>query len=148
MDFFIYRYNMEKVAFKFHNYYFTKAKIEFPEQTDSNLDLNVKFIPKGGFFKDDATFKLDLEVIISSRKKELETKLVEVDCHSEFVFSEQIDLCDIPGFFYPNSIAIVFPYIRAFISTLSLQANMNPIILPTMNLTSLQEELKNNTIEK
>lgn len=91
---------------------------------------------------------MDLGVIISSHNNEIETQLVEIDCHSEFVFSEQIELCNIPSFFYPNSIAIIFPYIRAFISTLSLQANMNPIILPTMNLTSLQEELRNNTIEK
>lgn len=89
-----------------------------------------------------------MTVIISSSKDGVETNFVEVNCFSEFIFSEQINLCDIPGFFYPNSIAIIFPYIRAFISTLSLQANMNPIILPTMNLTSLQEELKNNTTEK
>lgn len=145
---------MEKVAFKFHNYYFTKARIQFPAQAERNLDLNVKFIPKGEFFKegeffkDRAMFNLDLGVIISSHNNEIETQLVEIDCHSEFVFSEQIELCNIPSFFYPNSIAIIFPYIRAFISTLSLQANMNPIILPTMNLTSLQEELRNNTIEK
>lgn len=138
---------MEKAAFRFNNYYFTKAKIEFPVQTERNLNLDVKFLPKGEFVKTDATFKLYLKVIISSNKDELETNLVEVDSFSEFVFSEQIQLEDIPGFFYPNSIAIVFPYIRAFISTLSLQANMNPIILPTMNLTSLQEELKKNTTE-
>lgn len=138
---------MEKAAFRFNNYYFTKAKIEFPAQTECNLDLNVKFIPKGEFVKEDASFKLYLKVIISSNKDELGTNLVEVDCCSEFVFSEQIKLSDIPGFFYPNSIAIIFPYIRAFISTLSLQANMNPIILPTMNLTNLQEELKKNTTE-
>lgn len=139
---------MEKVAFRFNNYYFTRAKIEFPTQSERNLDLNVKFIPKGEFIKNDSIFNLYLTVIISSSKDGVETNFVEVDCFSEFIFSEQINLCDIPGFFYPNSIAIIFPYIRAFISTLSLQANMNPIILPTMNLTSLQEELKNNTTEK
>ena len=139
---------MEKVAFRFNNYYFTRAKIEFPTQSERNLDLNVKFIPKGEFIKNDSIFNLYLTVIISSSKDGVETNFVEVYCFSEFIFSEQINLCDIPGFFYPNSIAIIFPYIRAFISTLSLQANMNPIILPTMNLTSLQEELKNNTTEK
>ncbi|MGO5524346.1 protein-export chaperone SecB [Phocaeicola plebeius] len=139
---------MEKVAFRFNNYYFTRAKIEFPTQSERNLDLNVKFIPKGEFIKNDSIFNLYLTVIISSSKDGVETNFVEVNCFSEFIFSEQINLCDIPGFFYPNSIAIIFPYIRAFISTLSLQANMNPIILPTMNLTSLQEELKNNTTEK
>lgn len=50
-----------------------------------------------------------------------------------------------PSYFYRNSIAIVFPYIRAFISTVTLQANIPPIILPTMNLTSLEIPLKQNT---
>lgn len=140
---------MEKVAFRFNNYYFTKAKIEFPAQSERNLDLNVNFIPKGEFIKADSKFNLYLKVVISSCNDEVETNFVEVDCCSEFIFSEPIEeLRDIPGFFYPNSIAIIFPYIRAFISTLSLQANKNPIILPTMNLTSLQEKLKNNTTEK
>lgn len=139
---------MEKAAFRFHNYYFTKAKIEFPTQAERDLDLNVKFFPKGKFFKEESMFRLQLGVIVSSSKDELEMNLVEIDCCAEFVFSEQTELCNIPSFFYPNSIAIIFPYIRAFISTLSLQANMNPIILPTMNLTSLQEDLKNNTTEK
>jgi hypothetical protein len=139
---------MEKTAFKFQNYYFTKAKIDFSSQSDYHSSLNIKILPKGEFLKEKKTFKLHLEVIISSSKKQLETNLIEIDCHSEFVFSEQIELCNIPSFFYPNSIAIIFPYIRAFISTLSLQANTNPIILPTMNLTSLQEDLKTNTIEK
>ena len=58
---------------------------------------------------------------------------------------DKIEFNDIPGFFYPNSIAILFPYIRAFVSTLTLQANVTPIVLPTLNLTNLQEKLKKNT---
>lgn len=41
---------MEKTAFSFQNYYFTKVKIEFPKQTGNQL--NVKFSPKGEFFKE------------------------------------------------------------------------------------------------
>ncbi|MBQ2321387.1 MAG: protein-export chaperone SecB, partial [Bacteroidales bacterium] len=44
-----------------------------------------------------------------------------------------------------NSVAIIFPYIRAFVSTISLQANVNPIVLPTINLTGLTGELKRQT---
>ena len=137
---------MEKAVFSFCNYYFTKAKIEFLEQPEN--DYRVNFIPKGEFCKEDSMFKLNLGVIVSSHKDDLETNIIEIECYAEFKFSEKKNLCDIPDFFIPNSIAIIFPYIRAFISTLSLQANRCPIILPTMNLTSLQEELKNNTIEK
>ncbi|EXZ22215.1 pretranslocase subunit SecB family protein, partial [Bacteroides fragilis str. S13 L11] len=57
-------------------------------------------------------------------------------------------LAEIPNFFYPNSIAILFPYVRAFVSTLTLQANIKPILLPTLNLSSLQDTLRENTTTK
>lgn len=64
---------------------------------------------------------------------------------ASFQFSEDvIDIEDIPTYFYANSIAIVFPYLRAFISSLTIQANLKPMILPTMNLTSLSSPLKEN----
>lgn len=55
---------------------------------------------------------------------------------------------EIPTYFYRNAIAIIFPYVRAFISTVTLQSNIPPVILPTMNLSSLESPLKENTIKK
>lgn len=52
---------------------------------------------------------------------------------------------EIPDYFYANSLAIIFPYIRAFVSTITLQSNMHPIVLPTVNLMGLSEKLKRNT---
>lgn len=52
---------------------------------------------------------------------------------------------EIPNYFYANSLAIIFPYIRAFVSTITLQSNMHPIVLPTVNLMGLSEKLKRNT---
>lgn len=43
--------------------------------------------------------------------------------------------------------AILFPYIRAFVSTVTLQANVMPILLPTVNLSSLESRLRENTKE-
>lgn len=138
---------MEKAVFSFDHYCFTKAIINFPKNANEQLNLSVKFTPKGEFIEGDSRFRLYLNTIVSSEIDGSETVIVEVDSSSEFVFSGISKLSEIPVFFYPNSIAILFPYIRSFISTLSLQANFNPIILPTMNLTSLQEELKRNTKE-
>ena len=64
-----------------------------------------------------------------------------------FGFTEPIELSEIPDFFYPNCMAIVFPYVRSFLSTLSLQANVPPIILPIINFSDLQGVLKRNTKE-
>ena len=40
----------------------------------------------------------------------------------------------------------MYPYIRAFVSNLTLQANNRVMILETLNLTSLKSALKENTI--
>lgn len=45
-------------------------------------------------------------------------------------------LDDIPEYFYANSIAILFPYIRVFVSTVTLQANIKPIVLQHITITS------------
>ncbi|CAM4366664.1 hypothetical protein AQBE111736_13510 [Aquirufa beregesia] len=41
--------------------------------------------------------------------------------------------------------AILFPYLRAFISLVTLQINIPPLILPTLNLSSLEADLRKNT---
>lgn len=64
-----------------------------------------------------------------------------VTCRAVFELTSD----ELPEFFYANSIAIIFPYVRAFISTVSLQANVPSIVLPTMNLSSLRETLAQST---
>lgn len=70
---------------------------------------------------------------------------INILCKACFVFKEPVAFEEIPNYFYLNSIAILFPYIRAFVSIITLQANINALVLPTMNLASLQETLKENT---
>ena len=39
--------------------------------------------------------------------------------------------------FEPNAIAILYPYIRAIVSTYTASANINPLILPAINVNAL-----------
>lgn len=55
---------------------------------------------------------------------------------------------EIPDFFYKNSIAILFPFVRAYVSIITIQANVPSVMLPTLNLSSLESELKENTTLK
>lgn len=45
--------------------------------------------------------------------------------------------------FEPNAIAILYPYIRAIVSTYTANANINPLILPTINVNKLIKEEEN-----
>ena len=130
---------MEKAKFMLDGYFFEKATLDFSNQGG---DLSLNFHPSGVYHNKTQTYTLQLAFAAECEDK----CIVSVDCVAEFSFVDCKGMGEIPVYFYTNSIAIVFPYIRAFVSTLSLQANVNPIILPTLNLTKLGEVLKGNTI--
>lgn len=134
---------MEKAAFAFINYKFNKAELNFKNLPEEST-FTLRFNPKGEYEASTGLFRLYLEF----RAKVGNRNVVVTETEATYKFSEPIALDAIPSYFYPNSIAILFPYIRSFVSTLTLQANMKPIILPTLNLTGLQEELRNNTSSK
>ncbi|WP_415711111.1 protein-export chaperone SecB, partial [Aquirufa beregesia] len=74
-----------------------------------------------------------------------ENTFIEIECNGIFGFKENTTFEQIPDFFYNNSMAILFPYLRAFISLVTLQINIPPLILPTLNLSSLEADLRKNT---
>lgn len=39
-----------------------------------------------------------------------------------------------------NAVAILFPYVRSIVSTYTASANVNPLILPTVNINKLLKE--------
>ena len=133
--------NNKEVAFRLDNYKFTKATLNFDIPKDAEFVISFK--PSGKFKEEEGTYALSFDTIVNC--KETDTIIVEVSCIAQFSFKDKIKFEEIPDFFYPNSLAILFPYIRAFVSTLSLQAHSSPIILPTVNLMGLTEKLRDNT---
>ena len=106
--------------------------------TEGELDTSVN-IKKECIFKEDK----DKEYIIlfkGSFKNEifdLEIEFVAVFGTSEIIdesFKESI-------FVKSSSPAIAFPYLRSFISTLTLNAGLPPLILPAYNFTKENEEV-------
>lgn len=134
---------MENAKFSFVNHVFTDFEIHTQNATD---ELSLQLHPEGVFDVEDRTFSLMLDFRILSAKQAPENLFVAVRCLAKFSFEDSVtELKSVPDYFYSNSIAIVFPYLRAFVSTLTIQSNTRPIVLPTMNLTTLGEDLKKNT---
>ena len=133
---------MEAAKFKLDNYVFTKAELDFSGRRTQNLTLD--FDPNGLF--DVVSKKYELNILFTARDTDGNI-IVSVHCKASYSFKNVEKLKDIPAYFYANSIAIIFPYIRAFVSTLTLQANIPPIVLPTLNLSKLETVLEDNTKE-
>jgi preprotein translocase subunit SecB len=127
--------------FQFKGYRINKSLIELEE--NSNFDnIKIGFKVSGLVHQNDKLYFLNLLVSITNEQKDLK---IEVEAIGKFKFESVEKIEDISSFFYVNSSAILFPYIRAYISTLTNLSGNRSITLPTMNLTNLAEELKLNT---
>jgi len=128
------------VAFVFKSYQFDKVLINFQNLSSDNINVNFK--PSGVFLSGDSQYKLKIKFTAETAEKE---EFIEVDATAIFQFQNANTLEDIPSFFYRNAIAIFFPYLRAYVSLVSNQANHPAFLLPTLNLSSLEEPLKKST---
>lgn len=137
---------MENATFTLVNYKFDKVELDFVPRCEEKK-WQISIAPKGVYSP--ATGVYELFFCFQGRLGEKEeAPFIKVHCSAVFNFGCSIKIEEIPSYFYANSIAIIFPYVRAFISTVTLQANIPPVVLPTYNLSSLQEELRNNTVIK
>lgn len=87
----------------------------------------------------------DFEIIFVTRIKETDVFNLEVECGAFFeldTFTKENPVEIKNEKFYANALAIIFPYIRAYITQITAIPNMKPIILPVVNINALLEELK------
>ena len=135
---------MTPAVFSLKKYIFDKVSLNL-ENLSPDSKLNLKIEPVGTYNQGSGEYSLVFifEALQGDEKPDV---IVSVRCNAVFLFQKPVNKEEFPSMFYANSIAILFPYVRAFISTVTLQANLiPPILLPTMNLTSLGERLMNNT---
>lgn len=128
---------MENSQFQFKGFQIKKSLIDINNNDD--LDLSIQFKPSGILNKKDSTFILNLGVAI----KDSDKLNIEILSESFFKYSN-IDDDKLSNFLYLNAPAIMFPYLRAYISSLTALSGINPITLPTLNLSGLKSELESN----
>lgn len=138
---------IKEAIFSLKSYKFSRVMLNMDAISGTTLNLDIK--PQGTFIQEKGEFVLNFLFTADSGTDESNcSRVIEVNCEALFSFKEIKEIDEIPSYFYSNSIAILFPYVRAFVSTLSLQACYNPVILPTMNLSTLADELKRNVTIK
>ena len=82
----------------------------------------------------DGVFEVLLETIVSD-----EDEKVFINVKGRAIFSTQQENMDI---LEKNTIAIMFPYIRSYISIITTQPGMTPIVLPAMNIAAMVNDQK------
>ena len=92
-----------------------------------NVERNIEKISK-------EEYRIVLEVTVTDDNEKV---FVYVKCVARFnTEQENMDLIE------RNIIAIMFPYVRSYISTLTTQPGMAPIVLPAMNIVAMLNEKK------
>ncbi|MFJ1378699.1 protein-export chaperone SecB [Capnocytophaga canimorsus] len=135
---------MQKASFSIKDYLFDQVEINL--EFFQERDLKIDFTPEGIYDNQKQIFELTFVVTVSNSLKE--SPFVKIRCKGFFTFENVNTFEEIPDFFYRNSIAILFPYIRAYISLVTTQANVPGIILPTYNLSGLENQLREHTTQK
>lgn len=134
---------MDNSFFQFNNFLIKNSLFELSDNNETIGDLSVGFKSFGKLDFEKGRFELELGIFVSDENEMLK---IEIDSVGYFSF-ENLTRDDLPNFLYINAPAILFPYLRAYISSLTTLSGIRPIVLPTLNLTALKEDLESNTEE-
>lgn len=102
--------------------------------TNIDIDLGVK-----SAFSDEGN-KSYLIKISLKLKSEDKSEFLECDIVGSFEAEDEVDEeFKLSHFVKVNSPAILFPYLRSYITTVTSNSGISPIIIPPINFTSLSE---------
>ncbi len=133
---------VEKSAFQFKGFQIVETHIVKKEGQEVSGNIHLDFNPRGEILKDQNLYKILLGIIINDSDESIK---VNVEAIGYFEFSDSIDQDTLNNLFFVNAPAILFPYIRAYISTLTNLSGIETVTLPTINLSSIGSVLKKNT---
>lgn len=119
-----YNKNIESVL-KLNKLYVKEASIKREEIIDNNLQISIDHSIKE-LNKD--SYKIEVSININNNS--LNIKVIMIGLF-ESINKDLIET---------NAIAIMFPYIRSYISTLTTQPDMVPIVLQPINVLNLMEK--------
>ncbi len=135
--------NISQAPFRFLNFVIAESKIKIEPKTKAE-SIDVKIEPKGVIYEENKNFEIYLYIYVKSN----DGLDVYVKMNGLFEFKEVTKLENLSNYFYINAPAIIFPYLRSYVSALTALSGCRTILLPPLNLTSLGKDLKQNTITK
>ena len=128
--------NTKQARFQFLRYLIDKCSVNF---TGKQLSKEMEFAinPEGEFNKEEKTFELILNVVVNDKEHNLD---LNMRIHGFFSYDGD-NMDEVRSFIGINSPAILFPYIRAYVSNITALGGMQPVIMPTLNLRGVGEQL-------
>lgn len=132
---------VKTAKFQFTNFLISKATINIKSEKIGD-EISFGFKPSGIINKAEKKFDLILNVEIEDENKQLQ---INVSAIGFFIFHPDTDTNNLNNYFYVNAPAILFPYLRAYIASLTALSGITTVTMPTLNMQSLGQDLKSNT---
>ena len=128
--------NTKVARFRMQGYLVTNTSIRLTGKGIGE-DLEFGIAPDGKFNEGEKTFLLTLNVVAKDKEQNFDLKLT---IQGMFEYDTN-DMKELISYLSMNSPAIMFPYIRAYISNITALGGIQPIILPTLNVEGVGKEL-------
>ena len=105
--------------------------------TELKDDFQLSFV-NGYSEEDEKSFIVKFSVTVSSEEEKFKLELEYSGLFSaDEIISDEFKNSHFPSI---NAPAIAYPFMRSFINTITVNANLNPVILPTINFQELAQQ--------
>lgn len=128
---------IQSPSFRFNKYLVTDSTIRLTGEPIGK-NVQIKISPEGEVEEEGRTFTLILRISILDESKNLDLNML---IKGFFEYDEQ-DREGLLPYLCENAPAILFPYVRAYVSNITALGGGSPIILPTLNLIAVGKELR------
>lgn len=136
--------NAKESLLSFSGFLITHSRIDIKGIVGNKM--NISLDASGEIRKEEEIFHLALKVSVVD---DLEKMFVEVKAETDFrIGGGDIDDPAFSNYLYLNAPAIIFPYVRAYITSLTGLSGIPPVIIPPINISGLKEKLQEHTVIK
>lgn len=123
---------LQKSLFSFTDFLISKSEFyRNPFEREQNT-YNINIIPSGIIFENDKKFQLNLEVVVTEENDRFKAIVVIIGFFEFFDIPES----QLTNYFYTNAPAILFPYVRAYVASLTALSGMETVNLPPINMSA------------
>jgi len=122
---------------------FVVPKFKFDKQLIEEEGNSFEINPQAVISKKNKQFHINIDLEIKDADNDFILKMVSVGIFDYDTKDEKTLL----NFMSINGPAIIFPYIRSFVSSFTSLSGFDTITLPTLNLLGYKEDLINNLID-
>lgn len=128
----------EQVAkFRFSEYQILKSSIAISDISTIDEDIEIEITHTSGVNDEYNKFKLTLDLSITDKSGSL---AINVIADGFFEFDSDLSESEKISFFNVNAPAILFPYVRAYVTALTALSGVPPVVMPTINLAARDRE--------